>query len=77
MVCLSYFISAFGTLICCLSRDNVRHLTDHVPNARYKGFTTHRDAEQYYTNAKKSRKIQIIRNPGDGELYGPLDHAIQ
>jgi hypothetical protein len=64
-------------LTCHISRDNVRHLTDRVSDARYKGFATHHDAEQYYISAKKSCKVRIVRNPGDSELYGPLDRAIQ
>jgi len=64
-------------LTCHLSRDDVNHLTDRVSDARYKGFATHRDAEQYYINAKKLGKVQIVRNLGDSELYGLLNHAIQ
>ena len=64
-------------LTCHLSRDNVKHLIDRVSNARYKGFATHRDAEEYYINAKTLRKVRVVRNPGDSELYGPLANAIQ
>jgi hypothetical protein len=43
------FHFAFIMLTCHLStRDNVKHFTDRVSNARYKGFATHREAEEYY-----------------------------
>ena len=71
------FISALVTLTYYLSRDNVKHLTDCVSDARYKGFATHHDAEQYYIDAKKLCKVWVVRNLGDNELYGPLDHATQ
>ena len=71
------FISALVTLTYHLFRDNIKHLTDCVSNAHYKRFVTHHDAEQYYIDAKKSCKVQVVRNPGDNKLYGPLDHAIQ
>ena len=71
------FYFAFIMLTCHLSRDNVKHLIDRVSNARYKGFATHRDAEENYINAKTLRKVRVVRNPGDSELYGPLANAIQ
>jgi hypothetical protein len=66
----------FVTLTCPLSRDNVKHLTDCVSNAHYKGFVTHHGAKQYYDDAKRSCKVRVVRNPGDNELYSPLDRAI-
>lgn len=77
MACLFYFISVSVMLTSHLSRDNIKPLTDRVSDACYKGFATHHKAGQYYIDAKKLCKVRIVRNPGDSELYSPLDQAIQ
>lgn len=59
------------------TRDNVQPLVKHVPDARYQGFSTHEAAQEYYLSAKALRKVRFVRNPGDDEIYGPRDEAVQ
>ena len=59
------------------SRENVEPLICHVSNARYKGFSTHKQAKEFYFGAKQMNKVRIVRNPGDDEKYGPMDDAVQ
>ena len=58
-------------------RDNVEILIKHVPNARFKGFTTHAAAAQHYSEAKKALKVKIIRDPGDEKKFGAMCTALQ
>jgi len=60
-----------------IGRDNVETLIKHVPDARYKGFTTHAAAAEHYFNAKKALKVKIVRNPGDDKKYGAMSSAAQ
>jgi hypothetical protein len=59
------------------SRENVEPLIRHVSNARYKGFSTHQTAFDFYIDAKEKNKVRIVRNPGDDEKYGPIENSIQ
>ena len=47
------------------SRENVESLIRHVSNARYKGFSTHDEAKEFYLGAKQMGKVKIVRDPGD------------
>jgi len=58
-------------------RDNIRCLVDHVPGARHKSFKTLEQATAFYLDAKRSRKVEYIRNPGDVARFGPDEDAIQ
>lgn len=58
-------------------RNNVKLLVLGVPGARYKGFSTHAEAEQFYLDAKERCLVKIIRNPGDEQKFGPLFEAVQ
>jgi hypothetical protein len=60
-----------------LTRDNVERLISQVPNSRHKGFSTREEAEQYYLGAKSLGKVRSVRNPGDDEVFGPRDEAVQ
>lgn len=59
------------------NRDNVESLIKHVPDARYKGFSTHSAAAEHYFEAKKALKVKVVRNPGDEMKYGPMGSAAQ
>jgi hypothetical protein len=59
------------------SRDNVQPLIKGVPEARFQGFSTHAAAAQHYAEAKRARKVRIVRNPGDGRVFGPMHGAVQ
>ena len=58
-------------------RDDVRCLTDHVPGARYKSFKTLEQATAFYLDAKHSRKVGYVCNPGDVVKFGPDEAAVQ
>jgi hypothetical protein len=76
-----YYFSTFSVTFCSHflnpSRDNVEPLIRHVSNARYKGFSTHEKAKEYYLDAKQTNKVKIVRNPGDEKKYGPMDYAVE
>ena len=48
-----------------------------MAHARYRGFSTHSEALEYYESQKASSVVVIDRNPGDDEIFGPRDDAIQ
>ena len=58
-------------------RDNVLPLVSNVSGARYRGFATLETAKDYYLNAKRMGKVQIVRDPGDDQVFGPESEAIQ
>jgi hypothetical protein len=59
------------------NRDNVEGLIKHVPNARFKGFSSHAAAAQYYFDAKMGHKVKIVRDTGDHIEFGPMCSAAQ
>lgn len=71
------FECTFSFLTFCPTRDNVERLIFQVPDARHKSFSTHEMAEEFYLGAKSLGKVRCVRNPGDDEIYGPRDEAVQ
>jgi hypothetical protein len=71
------FGSNSGPIDSIFHRDNVETLIKHVPEARYKGFSTHAAAAEHYLNAKKALKVKIVRDPGDERKYGGMRSAAQ
>ena len=69
-----FFGSNYGPIF---FRDNVQTLIKHVPDAHYKGFSTHDAAAEHYFEAKKALKVKIVRDPGDEMKYGPMRSAVQ
>ena len=59
------------------SRENVKPLIRHVSNARFRGFSTSNSAEEFYRDGKQTKKVKIVREPGDDEIYGPIEDAVQ
>ena len=75
-----WFVKIFCRLfpyLTSLSRDNISHLVLGVSGAKYKGFSTHKEANEVYHRAKRNGEIRIVRNPGDDDKYGPIFYAIQ
>ena len=64
----SYFI---------LPRDNVLPLIRYVSDARHKSFPTFEKAVAYYLDAKRRNLVRIVRDPGDDDIYGPINAAVQ
>ena len=58
-------------------RINIFPVINGVAHARYRGFSTHSEALEYYESQKASGVVVIDRNPGDDEIFGPRDDAIQ
>jgi len=52
-------------------------LVSNVLGAHYRGFMTLEAAKDFYLGAKRLGKIQIVRNPGDDQVFGPRGEAIQ
>jgi hypothetical protein len=78
VVCLYNFLKSSTPLLTVYSlRDNIRCLTDYVPGARYKSFKTLEQATAFYLDAKRSGKVEYVRNPGDVARFGPDEDAIQ
>jgi hypothetical protein len=73
----SSFFSGASRLLSNRDRANVEGLIKHVPDARYKGFSSHAAAAQHYFDAKKSHNVKIVRDPGDELKYGPMFSAVQ
>ncbi|KIK02722.1 hypothetical protein K443DRAFT_44305, partial [Laccaria amethystina LaAM-08-1] len=57
-------------------KDNIRCLTDYVPGAHYKSFRALEQATAFYLDAKRSGKVEYVRNPGDVARFGPDEDAI-
>jgi len=76
---LFHFLWSSVWLTCTshLSRDNVLPLISNVLGAHYRGFVTLEAAKDFYLGAKRLGKIQIVRNPGDDQVFGPRGEAIQ
>ena len=74
-----YFLRSLSCLLTFLnpSRENVEPLICHVSNARFKGFSTHDQGEEFYLDVKLKNNVRIVRDPGDDQKYGPMDVAIQ
>jgi hypothetical protein len=60
-----------------INRDNVETLIKHVPDARFKGFSTHAAAAEHYFDAKKAQKVKIVRDPGDDIKFSAMGSAAQ
>ena len=58
-------------------RANVELLIKNASGTRYKGFLTHQDALVFYLDAKMMRRVHVIRDPGDDQIYGPEFKASQ
>ena len=58
-------------------RDNIQPLIHRVHRGRQKSFPTHQLAQEYYLGAKRLNQVWFVRNPGDDEVYGPRDQAVQ
>lgn len=58
-------------------RDDIRCLIDYVTGARYKSFKIFPEAVEFYLDAKEKGRVKIVRDPGDGERFGPIKDAIQ
>lgn len=59
------------------TRDNILPLVKHVPDACYQGFSSHEAVQEYYLSVKALNKVRFVQNPGDNEIYGPRDEAVQ
>ena len=58
-------------------RDNIEPLVKKVSGSRYKSFPTREQVLTHYSEAKENRQVEVIRNPGDDEIYGPRSEAEQ
>jgi hypothetical protein len=76
MVNTSNFGLCYGSLTVSY-RDHVLPLVSGVSGARYKGFSTCEKAIAYYLDAKDNGLVNIVRDPGDDALFGPLHDAMQ
>jgi len=59
------------------NRAKILPLVSQVSGARYKHFSTRRDADAYYLDAKKNHLVTVVRDPGDDVLFGPSCDAMQ
>ncbi|EDR04382.1 uncharacterized protein LACBIDRAFT_304606 [Laccaria bicolor S238N-H82] len=57
--------------------DDVRCLIDYVTGAQYKSFKSLAEAAEFYLEHKTKHKVRVVRNPGDGDRFGPEADAIQ
>ena len=58
-------------------RDNIELLVKKVSGSHYKSFPTHEQALTHYYEAKRNGRVEVIRNPGDDDIYGPRSEAEQ
>ena len=73
----SIFLAYHGGANMSAHRDNVIPLIHHVSGARYRGFSTHEQAQAFYLDAKQNGLVKVIRDPGDEVFFGPLHAAMQ
>lgn len=70
----SHFAQVTHTLF---RRTHVEILIKNVSGARYKSFRPFAKAMEYYLLKKGSGEVELIRNPGDDIIFGPLSEAVQ
>lgn len=58
-------------------RDNIELLVKKVSGSCYKSFPTHKQVLAHYSDAKRKRQVEVIRDPRDDEIYGPRMEAEQ
>jgi hypothetical protein len=46
-------------------------LISHVSGARYQSFPARNPAVAFYLDAKSKHLVEVVRDPGDDELFGP------
>lgn len=73
------FCLLFITLVIHSSLDRlyVESITSGVTGGSQKSYPTYSEALSVYSQLKSRGLLQVIRDPGDEWLFGPLDDAIQ
>jgi len=71
----SYFNTWLANSMSC--KDNIEPLVKRVSGSHYKSFLTHEQVLAYYSDTKNNGWVEVIRNPGDDEIYGPRSEVEQ
>lgn len=74
---LSYYVAWNSHSWSLVNRVYVFPIVENVSGALYKSFSTHLEALEYYKAKKAEGLVNIARDPGDDEVFGPIEDAIQ
>jgi hypothetical protein len=75
--CVFDAIFSVAEMLETLNRLYVHSLTSGVSGSCQESFKTYDEALYLYTDAKRRGIVRLVRDPGDEEIFGPVEDAMQ